>query len=151
MRIIFTAISLGVLSLSGLSHSIADEEVPAVKTAAPSKIKDITAVEANDYLSSDSKARDKVVVLDIRTAKEFEAGHIKGAKNLNFLAEDFKEKLAKLERDRVYVMHCQSGGRSGKAKALFDELGFAKVLHIQDGYRAWASAGFPVAKGAAKE
>jgi rhodanese-related sulfurtransferase len=102
-------------------------------------------------LSSDSRARDQVVVLDIRTGKEFADGHIKGAMNLNFLGDDFKEKLAKLDRDRVYVMHCQSGNRSGRAKAVFKELGFKKILHIQDGYRAWASAGFAVEKGAVEK
>ena len=126
-----------------------DEETP--KAPSSTSIKDISAVEAHDYLTSDSRARDKVVVLDIRTAKEFSDGHIQGAKNLNFLSDDSKDKLGKLDRDRIYVMHCQSGGRSGKAKSLFKELGFTRILHIQDGYRGWASAGFPVAKGDEEE
>ena len=140
-----------VFCSSGASIRVhADEPVPQVKPEVSAEsTKDISAVEANDYLSSDSRARDNAVVLDIRTGKEFGDGHIKGAMNLNFLGDDFKEKLAKLDRDRVYVMHCQSGGRSGRAKAVFKELGFKKILHIQDGYRAWASAGFAVEKGAA--
>ena len=150
MRIYWISFVLSCWSLCALSAS-GDEEPQKPKTPSKKAIKDISAVEAYDYLSTDSRARDKVVVLDIRTAKEFASGHIRGAKNLNFLAEDFKEKLGKLDRDRLYVMHCQSGGRSGRAKAVFRELGFKRVLHIQDGYRAWASAGFPVEKGASKK
>ncbi|MCB1094072.1 MAG: rhodanese-like domain-containing protein [Verrucomicrobiae bacterium] len=144
-------ILVAVLACSPVAGG-ADEPVPPKEAeVSASAIKDISAVEANDYLSSDARARDKAVVLDIRTGKEFADGHIKGAMNLNFLGDDFKANLEKLDRDKVYVMHCQSGGRSGKAKALFKELGFKNVLHIQDGYRAWASAGFPVEKGASKE
>ncbi|MGK0187971.1 MAG: phage shock protein E [Verrucomicrobiales bacterium] len=152
MKALLLAVSLVTLGSYFTGSTFAeDEKTPPVKAPASGNIKDISAVEANDYLSSDSRARDKVVVLDIRTAKEFAAGHLKGARNLNFLADDFKEKLGKFDKDRVYVMHCQSGGRSGRAKTAFKELGFNRVLHIQDGYQAWASAGFPVVKGAATE
>ena len=149
MKIVVAA-GLFLVGTSGLVF--AGDEVPAAAAeTVAAQIRDISAVEANDYLSSDSAARDKVVVLDIRTAKEFGEGHLKGAKNINFLGKEFKDELAKLDKDRTYVMHCQSGGRSSRAKKVFQELGFKKVLHIQDGYRAWASAGFPVEKGTPAE
>jgi len=128
------ALAAACVSLLG-SLSLAEEKPT---------IKDISAVEARDYLRTDSPARDQVMILDIRTPEEFAKGHLKRAKNIDFRSADFKKQLEKLEKKRVYLMHCQSGGRSTRAKKVFKSLGFTKVLHIQDGYRAWASAGFPV-------
>ena len=128
------------------SSVLGDEPKPGKPSKKAASIKDISAVEAKEYLTKDAPARDKVVILDIRTKKEYRDGHLKGAKNIDFLKDDFKKKLAKLDRKRVYVMHCRSGGRSGRAKKVFQELGFEKVLHISDGYQAWVAAGFPVEK-----
>ena len=88
-------ILVAVLACSPVAGG-ADEPVPPKEAeVSASAIKDISAVEANDYLSSDARARDKAVVLDIRTGKEFADGHIKGAMNLNFLGDDFKANLEK--------------------------------------------------------
>ena len=47
----------------------------------------------------------KPVVLDIRTPEEFKGGHLEGARNVDFMADDFSEKLAKLDRDKPYVVY----------------------------------------------
>jgi rhodanese-related sulfurtransferase len=61
------------------------------------------------------KEAPEIVVIDVRTPEEFAAGHIKGAKNIDFTAGDFKAKISELDRGVTYLMHCQSGGRSGNA------------------------------------
>ena len=86
----------------------------------------------------------KLSVLDIRTPGEFAAGHISGAINIDFYGDDFRPKLAALDKSAEYLMHCQSGGRSGKSLATFRELGFAHVLHLRDGMRGWEAGGHPV-------
>ena len=48
----------------------------------------------------------KHVILDVRTAKEFAAGHIKGAINIDVNAADFQEKVAKLDKGSTYLVHC---------------------------------------------
>ena len=60
------------------------------------------------------KEKSQVIVLDIRTPKEFAEGHIEGAININFHDKDFESQLAALDKNKTYVMHCHSGGRSGK-------------------------------------
>lgn len=110
--------------------------------AAESKIEDIEVTAAAALLESDATVK----VLDIRTQGEFATGHIKGAINIDFYGDDFKTKIAVLDKSAKYLMHCQSGGRSGKSLATFKKLGFANVLHLRDGMGGWKAGGHPVEK-----
>ena len=87
-----------------------------------------------------------LVILDIRTPKEFKAGHLKGAKNLNYYADDFEAKIDALDRSKTYLAHCASGGRSGKAMKLFKRKKFAAVYHMKDGYKGWTAAKLPTVR-----
>lgn len=87
-----------------------------------------------------------VIVLDIRTPKEFGEGHLKGAKNVDFNAADFEANLKKLATDKTYLVNCASGGRSTKSLELFKRLGFKSVVHLDGGFKGWEKAGQPVEK-----
>ena len=92
------------------------------------------------------KETPEIVVLDIRTPEEFSEGHIKGAKNIDFNAADFEAKLSELDRGATYLMHCRSGGRSGKAMPIFEKLKFENIIHLNTGFLDWVESGQPVEK-----
>ncbi len=91
-------------------------------------------------------AEKKVVVLDIRTPKEYAAGHIAGAINLDFYAGDFEQRLGQLDKSKAYLVHCAVGGRSTKSLTRFQKLQFQSVAHLDGGFKAWVKAGLPVEK-----
>jgi len=76
-------------------------------------------------------------LIDVRTPKEFEQGHIKGAKLINFYSESFKEEIQELDKDKAVYLYCRSGKRSGKASKLFVELGFKEIYDLKGGYIAY--------------
>ena len=86
------------------------------------------------------------VILDVRTATEFKAGHLAGAVNLDLNAPDFEAKAALLDKSKTYLVHCASGGRSVKACEKLRRLDFPKLYNLPGGFRAWAQAGKPVEK-----
>jgi protein disulfide-isomerase len=86
------------------------------------------------------------VILDVRTATEFKAGHLPGAVNLDVNAPDFEAKAALLDKSKTYLVHCASGGRSVKACENLSRLDFPKLYNLPGGFRAWAQAGKPVEK-----
>lgn len=92
----------------------------------------------------------KIVVVDIRTPDEFAEGHIKGAININMNTKDFAKKLAKLDRNKTYLMHCRSGGRSAASIPVWNRLGFKNVLHLAAGTIGWKKEGQPLVKAAKK-
>ena len=87
-----------------------------------------------------------VVVLDVRTPDEFKAGHIRGAKLVDFRSADFAKKLGELDRSKTYLVHCASGGRSTSSLETFQKLGFKSVVHLDGGFNAWKREGKPVEK-----
>ena len=87
-----------------------------------------------------------VVVLDVRTPQEFAEGHIEGAKNIDFTGSEFEKGLQGLDRKVTYLVHCKSGGRSGRSKAVFEKLGFEKILHLSNGFGEWEAEGNKVVK-----
>ena len=87
------------------------------------------------------------VLLDIRTPAEVEAGHISGAINLDFYGPAFRDNLTALDRDKIYLIYCRSGNRSGQAFDMMEELGFERVHDLGGGIKQWMAAGYPVCAG----
>ena len=112
----------------------ADEKAAAVQN--------LKATEISAALKKD----EKIIILDVRTATEYAEGHLAGAKNIDFLAKDFGAKIAKLDPKKTYVVHCKSGGRSGRSMKQFKAKGFVKILHMSDGYLGWIDAKLPIKK-----
>jgi len=86
----------------------------------------------------------RLVLLDIRTAAEVEAGHLSGASNLDFHSDTFKDELAALSRDRIYLIYCRTGNRTGQVYQMMEEMGFEQVYDMGGGITQWMAAGYPI-------
>ena len=86
---------------------------------------------------------DGLVVLDVRTPEEFEAGHLPGAVLVDFYADDFVARIQELERGVPYLVYCHVGGRSARTAQLMTQLGFEDVTDVAGGIAAWTDAGLP--------
>jgi rhodanese-related sulfurtransferase len=90
--------------------------------------------------------REDALVVDVRDAGEYGAGHILGAKNVPLARiEDGANDLAK-RKDKPVIVYCDAAGRSGKAIAALKKQGFARVVNLSGGLGAWQQAGLPVEK-----
>lgn len=85
-------------------------------------------------------------LLDVRTAQEFEQGHIEGATMIDYTDSGFEENVSKLDKDQTVYVYCRSGGRSARSAAIMKELGFKKVVDLSGGVTAWMDHGMPVAE-----
>jgi len=90
--------------------------------------------------------REDALMLDVRDAGEFGAGHALGAKNVPLARiDDGANDLAK-RKDRPLVVYCDGGDRSAKAVATLRKQGFARVVVLSGGIGAWQGAGLPIEK-----
>jgi rhodanese-related sulfurtransferase len=96
-----------------------------------------------DAFASDIKNAG-VVILDVRTAGEFAAGHIQNAINIDVEAANFDTKIAQLDKRVEYAVYCHSGRRSGIATEKMAKAGFTKLTNLDGGIGAWQSAGYPL-------
>ncbi len=87
-----------------------------------------------------------VQILDVRTAAEFEEGHIKNAVNIDIQSENFDEGSKALYKDLPVYVYCQKGVRSNTAASRLRELGFSKVSELEGGLSKWEESGLPVVK-----
>jgi rhodanese-related sulfurtransferase len=97
-------------------------------------------------LVSRVRAGDAIVV-DLRPADEFEAGHIAGA--LSIPLPELQARLAELPEDVEIVAYCRGPycAMSPQAVALLERAG-RRARRLEDGYPEWRLAGLPVETGA---
>ncbi|APY00979.1 rhodanese-related sulfurtransferase [Lacinutrix venerupis] len=84
------------------------------------------------------KADENAFILDVRTEEEVEDGFIPNAKNLNiFKGQAFIYELEALDKSKNYYVYCRSGGRSGQACAIMNEMGFENAYNLLGGFSEW--------------
>lgn len=93
---------------------------------------------------SDSSDTDPIII-DVRGAGEFAAGHVRGARNIPM--GQLARKLQQIPRDRPIVTYCnmhhRGESRGERAAAMLREHGY-QARTIDGGYPAWKEAGLPV-------
>ena len=89
-------------------------------------------------------ASEKYLLVDVRTAEEFSEGHIKGAINIDYLAENFSIEIQELELESPVLLYCRSGNRSSKAMKIMKGLGFKEVYNLEGGIKGWILENNPV-------
>jgi rhodanese-related sulfurtransferase len=108
------------------------------------------ASNASNELTISSKAFSAAVakpgaqILDVRTAGEYQSGHIANALQANWLdPKEFKNRTQHLDKSKMIYIYCQSGGRSASAQAALMEAGF-KVVNLEGGMSNWKMQQMPV-------
>ncbi len=99
----------------------------------------VTPAEAYQII----KKHKDIVVLDVRTPKEFKENYIKGAININFFSLRFASHLKKLDPNKTYLVHCAVGGRSQKAIKPMNKVGIHNIIHMDYGLNHWLEEQLP--------
>ena len=110
--------------------------------AAKARVQEIPLTEAEQaILAAD-------VLVDVREADEFTAGHVPGAVHISrgLLEFKFSANPALQARDLNILLYCKTSGRAALAAAALQDMGYLNVRSISGGFDSWAAAGKPVAK-----
>lgn len=94
--------------------------------------------------------RERGVVVDVRDAAEFAAGHATGARNVPF--DQLEQKLPTTVKNKgvPVLLMCASGARAQRALAMAKKLGYEQAQVIAGGLKGWKDANLPVEKAAEK-
>ncbi len=84
------------------------------------------------------------VILDVRRPSEYIPQHLEAAINRNYYDSDFSAQLDSLDHNKIYLIHCHSGSRSGKTFQKMKNKQFKEVYNMQGGISAWKSASLPI-------
>lgn len=76
------------------------------------------------------------LVIDVRTARERQAGHLSG--DLHIPIDDLRNRLAELPKDRQILVYCRSGFRGHLALRILKDSGFDQVANLTGGWLSLA-------------
>lgn len=77
---------------------------------------------------------ESIVLVDVRTPREFMTGHIPGA--INIPHTEIAENLPTEDTDAVIVLYCRTGVRSSRAQRILEELGYSRIVNF-GGVGSW--------------
>ena len=78
---------------------------------------------------------DNSYLLDVRTVKEFEAGHIEGA--VNIPVDEIRNRLNEIPAGKRIDIYCEAGLRGYLASRILRQNGFNEVFNLSGGYVLW--------------
>ncbi len=94
---------------------------------------DFSVTQAKEYM--EKHGADAYQLLDVRQPKEYEEGHLAGAKLIPL--KELPGRLAELEKEKPVIVYCAVGGRSKAAAQLLAGKDFASVYNMAGGIKAW--------------
>lgn len=94
--------------------------------------KAVTTLTEEEFKAGYRKAQ----LIDVREKKEFEGGHILGARNLpsTMIRTRYKE----LRNDTPIYLYCDNAGRSGRAALYLKGKGYKNLYQLEGGFKKWS-------------
>jgi len=129
--LVFT-LSLSVYCMAGMTAK------DFIKQAKKS-IQEISVTDAKAAIDAG-----KVLIVDVRTAKEFRKGHIPKAINIPRGLLEFKVAKKIPNKNAAIICYCKSGGRSCLSTCTLGQMGYTNVKSMAGGWKAWVKAGYPI-------
>ncbi|MFQ4139791.1 MBL fold metallo-hydrolase [Nodosilinea sp. PGN35] len=112
--------------LTWQNHGLPSQRIPQVPVA-----------ELHDQLD-----RDDLLVLDVRSEREFLGGAVPNAQHIYL--PHLEENLSHLDHTKTVATYCGTGYRASIAASLLQKYGFASVVNVPGSWQAWQSASLPV-------
>ena len=81
------------------------------------------------------------ILVDVRTAEEFESGHIQDAVNFDFYSESFDNDILTLDKSSSIILYCRTQNRSTKTANYLKENGYKEITVLEGGITSWVKNG----------
>lgn len=110
---------------------------------------DAPRIQPDELVKRIEKQDASIVVVDVRSAEEFAAGHVPGAINLPHTHMPARLSTLAAHANKDIVLYCESGVRTQQAVARMQENGFKRLFHLEGDMAKWREAKRPIDKSAA--
>ena len=81
------------------------------------------------------------IIVDVRTAEEFESGHIQDAIHFDFYSESFQKEILSLDKSSSIILYCRTQNRSAKTADFLKENGYKEISVLEGGITSWVKNG----------
>ena len=107
-----------------------------------------TSIGTNDAIRLQNSG---ALLLDVRDAKDYEAGHIIEARHIPAAEIASRADSLKKFKEKPVIVYCDGGFTSAGAARALRASGFTKVVTLNGGLNSWRQENLPLVKGAAKK
>jgi rhodanese-related sulfurtransferase len=104
------------------------------------------AQEGVNFISIDKmkeriRENDKLILLDVRTEREYGAAHLKGAAWLERGLVEFVLARTLPIQDAEIIVYCKAGNRTGLVVKALKSAGYGNVFGLEGGFDEWVNQG----------
>ncbi|WP_227938513.1 rhodanese-like domain-containing protein [Alkalihalobacillus deserti] len=93
----------------------------------------LKTLSQDDFIKGYRKAQ----LIDVREPREYDGGHILGARNIPM--SQIRQRINEVRTDQPVYLYCQSGARSRQAAQLLKKKrGVEDISHLQGGFKKWS-------------
>jgi rhodanese-related sulfurtransferase len=160
MKIISTIRKNALITVVGVAIAVStlNADAPALKTpnliawqATYDNLRDLTpkwGMQSIEAIKTSLEVGVPMVLLDVRTPKEWKEGVIKNAQLMTLNDLPKPENIAKLPKDKnsIIAIYCKGSVRSTLAMGLLQQLGYKNAIMLSGGMTAWKKAKYPIVK-----
>ncbi|KGR91496.1 hypothetical protein CD30_05420 [Ureibacillus massiliensis 4400831 = CIP 108448 = CCUG 49529] len=93
--------------------------------------KSVTNLSQEQFIQGYRKAQ----LIDVRETKEFDSGHILGARNIP--STQLRQRYKEIRPDLPVYLYCQNSGRSARAALFLKKKGYNQLYQLQGGFKTW--------------
>ncbi|PIC88027.1 rhodanese-like domain-containing protein [Sporosarcina sp. P20a] len=94
--------------------------------------KALTSLTQEEFIKGYRKAQ----LIDVREPKDFDAGHILGARNIPFT--QFSQRYKEIRPDKPVYLYDQNTSRTGRAALFLKKKGCTEIYQLRGGFKQWS-------------
>jgi len=94
-----------------------------------------------EELKNKMDSEHQFILIDVRTEKEYLAGHIENARWLPRGFLEFKIQKIISDPETEIIVYCKRGSRSALSAYTLMEMGYKNVLNLEGGFEEWVNKG----------
>lgn len=133
---------LAAVIMIGFGAANADE--PMTKQAVAEAAKAGIDFVDNAHIEARRAENGSLLLIDVRTKREFDLAHIPGATWVPRGTAEFEIAEKVRDANQEIIVYCRTGNRAALVKKALDQQGYLNVS-AHSGFEAWSEAGLPVA------
>jgi rhodanese-related sulfurtransferase len=105
--------------------------------ALPASAGEVQSISPDQLLTEMKADRQQILLLDVRTPKEYMEGHVPGAVNVPLDQLESRVGEVKARGAEKVVVYCESGRRAGEAEAMLESAGVSNVYDLDGHMKGW--------------